>query len=167
MGTDIVKDKDMDAVAERLLNIMDTGEYLKEQARRIRLARNAAEMSQADLSAECKYSRKIIRDLENAKREAKNTELARIAKATGQKLRYIQCETDEFIQKPQPGKLNFKRSRGGIDPDTEPVIDSYGWAGSSVVEHRTFNPGVEGSSPSRLTSFQLQNYFLFANHLTA
>ena len=27
------------------------------------------------------------------------------------------------------------------------------WAGSSVVEHRTFNPLVEGSNPSRLTMF--------------
>jgi hypothetical protein len=41
-----------------------------------------------------------------------------------------------------------------------------GWAGSSVVEHRTFNAVVDGSIPSRLTNtFNRLGYFFDSANL--
>lgn len=44
---------------------------------------------------------------------------------------------------------------------SRPRSGRFGWAGSSAVEHVTFNHVVEGSIPSRLTNLKWINQFVF------
>jgi transcriptional regulator with XRE-family HTH domain len=98
-----------------VLEAIRDGTFFEDQGRRILLSRRAVGLSRDYVSRVLKTERKRLTRIEKGITEAKVSELYLLAMLTGQTFGYLTLQNDDFNDKPEPGKLNFRRSRRSSD----------------------------------------------------
>ncbi len=104
-------------------------------AKKIKVARAIAELTQSDLAKILNYDRQIIMRMESGKRKIDIEELKKIADATGQSLSFFHGEDIKPEQKPRNKALDVSDLTDNQIEAIQKLIDSFRSGGSRPLKN--------------------------------